>query len=263
MGYRRAARARGGAGGLLTWGWWSLAATVVLLGGAGWWLLRRGLHRLEHHTGTDWGARGLNRIDGLFRLFCYRYHHLRADPVPLPEHGGAIVAANHVSGLDPLLLIAACRRPLRFVIAREQYERFGLQWLFRWGGCIPVDRAARPERALREALRALRAGEVVALFPHGAIHLAHEPRRKLKGGVAALARVTGCPVVPLHIEGVRGEGFVLAALWLRSRVRLRAFPPLHCAPGEEPMFLHQLAGRIEGRWQREHRAHPPLPTQHP
>jgi len=245
------------------WLYLASAGLVLICAAAVAWVVRRWLHSLERHARADWGANGLNRIDGLFRLFCYRFHRLRADPVPLPDHGGAIVVANHISGLDPLLMIAACNRPLRFVIAREQYERFGLQWLFRWGGCIPVDRAARPERALREALRALRAGEVVALFPHGAIHLEHEPHRKLKGGVAALSRLSGCPVVPLHIEGVRGEGFVLAALCLRSRARLWAFPPLRCSAGEEKPFLHELAVQIEGRWQRHHRAHPPRPARHP
>lgn len=243
--------------------WLPAAVALLALLGAGIVIVRRWLRHLERHAGTDWGARGLNRIDGLVRLFCHRYHHLRADPVPLPDHGGAIVVANHVSGLDPLLMIAACRRPLRFVIAREQYQRFGLLWLFRWGRCIPVDRAARPERALREALRALRAGEVVALFPHGGIHLEHQPRRKLKGGVAALARATGCPVVALHIDGVRGQGQVFSALWLRSRARLWAFAPLHCRAGEEQTLLHQLAAQIEGHWQRQHRGHPPPVIHHP
>lgn len=239
-------------------------ATLALLClGLAWIALPRWLHHLECRAGADWSARGLNRIDGLIRLYCRRYHRLRADTVPLPSHGGAIVVANHVSGLDPLLLIASCRRPLRFIIAREQYQRLGLRWLFRWGGCIPVDRAVRPERALRDALRALRAGEVVALFPHGGIHLDHEPHRKLKGGVAALARLTGCPVVPLRIEGVRGQGFVVAALWLRSRARLRAFPLLQCEAGEEHAFLHRLAGQIEGRWQRQHRGQPPQGTHAP
>lgn len=215
---------------------------------------RRWLNRLERYSRADWGTRALNRIAGLFRLFCLRYHRMRCDPIPLPREGGAIVVANHVSGLDPVLLIAATRRPLRFIIAREQYQRFGLNWLFRGGGCIPVDRAARPERAMREALRVLRAGEVVMLFPHGSIHLDHEPRRKLKGGVAALARLTGCPVIPLHIEGVRGQGLVLGALWMRSRVRVRALQPQYCAVGEESQFLHELAGLIEGRSRRGHRA---------
>lgn len=166
----------------------------------------------------------------------------------MPKRGGAIVVSNHVSGLDPLLMVAACRRPLRFIIAREEYERWGLTWFFRAIGCIPVDRAARPERALRGALRKLRAGEVIALFPHGKIHLDSDPPRRLKGGVAALSRLTRSPVIPMRIEGVKGQGKVFPALWQRGRVRIRVFPDLVCTPGEEEPFLRDIAQMIEGRW---------------
>ena len=112
---------------------------------------------------TDWSNFWLNRLDGLNRLFCTKYHRLGAEPLVLPEHGGVIIISNHISGLDPLLLVAAARRPLRFMIAREEYERFGLKWLFKAMGCIPVERNGRPDSALREAIRALTDGEVIVL----------------------------------------------------------------------------------------------------
>jgi 1-acyl-sn-glycerol-3-phosphate acyltransferase len=231
-------------------GWMLVPVVIALLalGAVGVARFRRWLRWIELKHRADWGRRWLNRFDGWIRVWCRRYHGLRADAVHLPRHDGAIVVSNHVSGLDPFLLVAVCRRPLRFIIAREEYERRGLTWFFRAIGCIPVDRAARPERALRGALRQLRAGEVVALFPHGKIHLDSDPRRRLKGGVAALSRLTRCPVIPLRIEGVAGEGQVFPALWQRSRVRMRAFPPMVCEPGEEEAFLRTLAQMIEGHW---------------
>lgn len=153
--------------------------------------------------------------------------------MPLPSEGPALVVANHCSGLDPLLMIAACQRPLRFLIAKEQYERFGLQWLFAAVGCIPVDRDGRPEVALREAVRALQRGEVVALFPEGGIHTDGRPRR-LKRGVWKLAQLGACPVYPLHIEGVAGAGRIFGALWRRSRARVHAHPPITCGDAPDP-----------------------------
>jgi 1-acyl-sn-glycerol-3-phosphate acyltransferase len=200
--------------------------------------------RLERHAGADWGSRHLNRLDGLNRLFCRRFHRLRPEPLALPATGPALVVANHVSGLDPLLLIAASPRPLRFIIAKEQYQRFGLQWLFRAVGCIPVDRRGRPERALREAVRALAAGEVVALFPEGAIRRPDQPPRPLKGGVARLARLVGCAVYPVRIAGVRGVGHTLPAVLLRSHAHLTAQPPVDCAAAEERACLDHLAHAI-------------------
>ena len=156
--------------------------------------------------------------------------------LPLPQHGPAILVANHISGLDPLLMAALSRRPLRFLIAREQYQRFGLRWLFRAIGCIPVDRQRSPEKALRAAFKVLRQGEVVALFPHGKIHLDHEPPRRLKAGAARLAMHTGAPLVPLRISGVRRQGHVLTPLLLRARARIRVCSTIQ-PQGQEPEAL--------------------------
>ncbi len=201
--------------------WW-LFVSMLLVGGWAWIALGR---RAE----ADWGRAWLNRLDGLNRLFCRVYHRLRADPLPLPAQGPAVLVANHLSGLDPLLLIASARRPLRFLIAREQYERFGLRWLFRAVGCIPVDRSRRPELALREALRALRAGEVVAIFPQGRIHVpGRDAPPRIKPGAVYLARQLDCPLVPCRVDGVGAPGWVVGAVWVPSRARVSAFAPRRC-----------------------------------
>jgi len=220
---------------------WSLAAGLVLL-----WLLWIFLRRCEAASPADWGGPWHNRLVGLTVLFCRRFHRLPPDLLPLPAEGPVVVASNHVSGLDPLLLIAASPRPLRFLIAREEYERFGLTWLFRLAGCIPVDRSGRPERALREALRVLGNGEVVAVFPHGKIHLDSDPPRKLKGGAVRLAQRVGCPIQPLRVEGVRGEGHTLLAVLLRSRAWIRVFPLLDCRTVSEQECLQQLTQILQG-----------------
>jgi 1-acyl-sn-glycerol-3-phosphate acyltransferase len=205
----------------------------------------RSLQFLERNKNADWGSRGLNYLSGLNRWFCTRYHRLNGIQIALPRSGCAILASNHVSGLDPMVLVAASNRPLRFLIAKEQYERLGLTWLFRDIKCIPVDRKARPERAFREALRALEQGEVVALFPHGKIHLDSDPPRALKAGVVKLAQLSGCPIYPVRIDGVKGEGQIVRAVFRRSKVRLRASAPLHYHPSQAKQCLAQIARHIE------------------
>ena len=155
-----------------------------------------------------------------------------ADPLPLPASGGAIVVANHVSGLDPVLMIAASPRPLRFLIAKEEYDRWWLSWLFRWLRLIPVERTRNPHRALYAAREALAAGEVVALFPQGSMHLDGEPVH-FKRGAALLAAIAGAPIYPLRVEGIRGQGRTVSAVFMRSRsARLRVFAPVRCGLGE-------------------------------
>jgi len=221
-------------GGLLA----SFALVVVLV--------RNGLRQGRAAARADWGHGWLNTLDGLNRLFCRHFHRMHSTPLSLPEHGPALVVANHVSGLDPLLLIATAHRPLRFIIAREQYQRFGLNWLLRAVGCIPVDRAASPHRALSAARQALQRGEVVALFPHGRIHLDHEGHARLKPGVRHLAEVSGAPVFPVRIDGVTGQGQTLLAVVRRSRARLTVFPPLQHDPDEPDLLLERLTPLLGG-----------------
>lgn len=196
---------------------------------------------------AQWGGVFTNIIDGWVRLLVSRYHRLHYDAVQLPESGPAIVVANHISGLDPFLMITATTRPLHFLIATEQYRRFGTTWLFKRAGCIPVDRERRPEKALVHASEALAQGLVVALFPHGTIHLDSDNPRKLKRGVARLASLSGAPVYPLRIEGVKGQGHVLSALIHRGRPRIKAHAPIYCSADDEAGFLQRLAAILEGR----------------
>jgi 1-acyl-sn-glycerol-3-phosphate acyltransferase len=205
------------------------------------WLWHRAMRACEAACKADWGNRWLNRLDGLNRLFCRRFHRLRHGRLPLPETGGALIACNHVSGLDPLLLIAASRRPLRFLIAREQYERWYLKWLFRAIGCIPVERSRNPRAAFHAARAALERGEVVALFPHGRIHLDHHTPVPLKRGVVVMAGLTGVPIIPVRVEGIRGQGLTVPAVVMRSRARVRSFAPIRCDNSNADHCLDRLA----------------------
>jgi len=218
----------------------ALVTGVVLLA----WLWRRLLHACEAANGADWGGRWLNRLDGLNRIFCRRFHRMVYEPLNLSAAGGALVASNHVSGLDPLLLIAASPRPLRFLIAREEYDRWWLRWLFRRIGCIPVERTRNPRSAFEAARKALKHGEVVALFPHGRIHLDHHEPLPLKRGIALLSSLTGAPIHPVRIEGIRAQGMTVAAVFVPSRACLLSFAPLHCAGLEDEHCLEELWDRL-------------------
>jgi 1-acyl-sn-glycerol-3-phosphate acyltransferase len=194
----------------------------------------------------EWGASWMNWLDGFNRLFCMRYHRLALVDLPLPEQGPAIVVSNHISGLDPLLMIACSRRPLRFLIAREQYRRFGLQWLFRAVGCIPVDRERSPEKALRQAFKALRDGEVVALFPHGKIHLDSDPPRRTKAGAARLAAISKATVLPLRLSGTARQGHVVSSVFVRGRAVVDVLPVIEAQESSSDALYQAIEDAVTG-----------------
>lgn len=222
-----------------------LAVGLVSIGAAVWGL-RRAMRVFERHGRDIWGGRFFYRLDGFNRLFCRHYHRLRHAPVQLPQSGGAVLVANHISGLDPLLLGAATERRLHFLVAREQYERFGTRWFFRGTHCIPVDRSSRPERAFRAALEVLARGEVIAVFPQGGI-VADGEQPPLKSGALRMAQLAGVALVPVYIDGVAGRGKVLGALLPRSHATLTGYAPVKCSGQARGDCLRVLAALLRGR----------------
>ncbi len=190
---------------------------------------------------ADWDNFIINIIDGWIRIYCRYYHHFIYQPIPVLDNKPTLLACNHLSGLDPFLIVAACRHPIRFMIAKEEYERFGLQWLFHAAGCIPVERSGRVEVAFRTTLSALHNGEVVALFPEGGINRTGRPLRKLKAGVIKLAKMANVPITALRVEGMRGQGHTGVALLLPSQSRLTVLPELDCGNTTDEDCLIQLA----------------------
>ncbi|NNJ90266.1 MAG: 1-acyl-sn-glycerol-3-phosphate acyltransferase [Gammaproteobacteria bacterium] len=207
-------------------------------------LLFRFISACKKANQTDWGSPVLNVLEGMNRLFCHRYHRLNKVTIPLNDSGPAIVVSNHISGLDPMLMIAATPRPLRFLIAREQYERFGFKWLFKAVGCIPIDRSKQADNAMRLAIKALEAGEVLAIFPHGKIHLPGDSPVKLKPGAARLSNKVKCSIYPLHISGVEKQGHVLLPVVFRGNARIQLQDPIKASDYSLEEVNQMISSRI-------------------
>ena len=190
---------------------------------------------------ADWGGFTINVVDGWIRVYCRYFHHFIYHPIPVSDNGPTLLACNHISGLDPFLVVAACRHPIRFMIAKEEYERFGLTWLFRAAGCIPVERSGRVEKAFKTILLALRRNEVVLLFPEGGINHTSEPLRKLKVGIIKLAKLAEVPITALRVKGMRGQGHTMPAFVLPSYSYLSVLPELNCENKTDEQALAQLA----------------------
>ncbi|MCX7865802.1 MAG: MFS transporter [Limisphaera sp.] len=127
----------------------------------------------------------------------------------VPQTGGALLASNHQSLVDWMLLRAAVGRPIRFLMYHGHYEQPWLKFWARALGVIPVAPQLGP-RALRASLEqaraAIRAGELVCIFPEGQMtrtgHLL--PFRR---GLEKIMEGLDAPILPVALEGVWGSPF--------------------------------------------------------
>jgi 1-acyl-sn-glycerol-3-phosphate acyltransferase len=177
-------------------------------------------------------------IRGVLRLlwsinaaFCAFWYRLDEDHFsPLPEHGPAILIANHTCPVDSMLLQATSRRVLGFLIAKEYFDFWAFRWLCGTMQCIPVRRDGHDLAATRAALRALKDGRVLPIFPEGRITPASgrvlgEPRP----GVAFIVLHARVPVIPAYVWGTPETDNFWKALRTPSRARVIYGTPIDLA----------------------------------
>jgi 1-acyl-sn-glycerol-3-phosphate acyltransferase len=149
------------------------------------------------------------------------YHRLDIlAPLKLPRTGNAIIVCNHTSGLDPLLIQAASRRLIVWMMAKEYYQVRWLLPFFRAIEAIPVDRGRPDMAATRAALRALAGGHVLGVFPEGRIETSRE-LLPFHSGVAVLAARSGAPVYPAYLDGTQRGKEMGPAFVFSNRATLR------------------------------------------
>lgn len=142
--------------------------------------------------------------------------------------GPVVVCANHESLLDPVVLGAAFRRPIRF-LARDDLFAGPFARLLRSLGGIPVARGRGDRAAVDAGARALAAGAAVGVFPQGTV-LGGEARPWLRGA-ARLALATGAPILPVClVDTERALRPVHRRLGL-PRVRVLVGEPIPVEPG--------------------------------
>ena len=125
----------------------------------------------------------------------------------LPETGAALLAPNHVSWLDGLLLIAVSPRPIRMIITADLVTSWWAKSLARIMGAIPVRRAPKAARsALETAREALNNGELVCIFPEGGITGSGQLQTFRPSSLEVL-RGTSAAVVPVYLDELWGSIF--------------------------------------------------------
>jgi 1-acyl-sn-glycerol-3-phosphate acyltransferase len=200
----------------------------------------------------------------LMRFLCWLLIHsvyrLRKEGLDnIPDEGPALITCNHVSFVDALVIAAACPRPIRFVMDHNIFKVPVLSFVFRTGRAIPIAPAKQDpallERAYDEVAAALKAGELVAIFPEGRITDTGE-MTPFKGGVRRIIERTPVPVVPMALSGLWGSFFSRRDGRAMTRpFRRGIFSPIALKVGEEqapqtvtPEALQGLTLAMRGEW---------------
>ncbi|MDQ5902750.1 MAG: hypothetical protein QG672_336, partial [Pseudomonadota bacterium] len=128
----------------------------------------------------------------------------------IPHEGAALVICNHVSFVDPVILMAVSPRPIRFVMDHRIFKTPIISFIFRHTRAIPIAPAkedpAMMEEAFEEVSRALNEGELVGIFPEGRITDTGE-LYPFRPGVTRILGRNPVPVIPLALQGLWGSFF--------------------------------------------------------
>ena len=134
----------------------------------------------------------------------------KKDVERIPDTGPALLICNHVSFVDALVIAAACRRPIRFVMDHRIFRWPILAFVFKTGRAIPIapakENPALLEKAFDEVAAALANGELVCIFPEGSITATGEIG-PFRPGVRQILERAPVPVVPLALRGLWGSFF--------------------------------------------------------
>jgi hypothetical protein len=177
----------------------------------------------------------------------------------VPEEGAALIVCNHVSFVDALIIAAACRRPVRFVMDHRIFRLPIVSFVFRTSKAIPIASAkedpAMMERAFAEVARSLREGDLVCIFPEGRITDSGDIT-PFRPGLTRILQETPVPVVPMALRGLWGsffsrkDGPAMSKPW-----RLRPFAKIGLSVGQAvaaaqatPEGLQERVLELRGDW---------------
>lgn len=166
----------------------------------------------------------------------------------LPERGGALLVANHVSWLDGPLMLLTSSRPVRVLAFTSSLQHRGIRRLAERIGVVLVSPQPQAVRAaLRTAQQALRNGELVCIFPEGAITRSGQ-MQAFRPGLLRVLKGTGVPVVPVYLDELWGSVFSFRGgkfFWKWPERWPYPISIFFGRPVDNPMDVHQVRQAVQ------------------
>lgn len=167
----------------------------------------------------------------------------------MPRDGAAVVAGNHRSYMDPVILWCVSPRFVHFMAKKELFEGGFVAWLLPRLWAFPVDRTGADRAALAQADVFLKAGDLVGIFPEGT-RQTENGLGEARGGAAFVALRAGVPVVPVAVVGtekVWPKGQKLPKLRRVTVVYGQPIPPEEFPEGSRKERVEALTNLIMDR----------------
>ena len=177
----------------------------------------------------------------------------------IPHEGAALVVCNHVSFVDPVILMGVSPRPIRFVMDHRIFKTPIISFIFRHTRAIPIAPAkedpAMMDQAFAEVKKALDEGELVGIFPEGRITDTGE-LYPFRPGVSRILESNPVPVIPLALQGLWGsffsrkDGPAMSKPFRRglfSKIAVVGAAPVP-AEAASPEHLQEIVAALRGEW---------------
>jgi 1-acyl-sn-glycerol-3-phosphate acyltransferase len=185
------------------------------------------------------------------RLYLGFFFRCRANDCPVPGQGPALIVGNHRSPVDPLFLWyaydqgnpGAPLRPIGFMMAKEYYENPVLNVFFRALESIPVARDGADMGPAREALKHLKDGKLVGVFPEGRLNTGTD-LLPANPGIAWLALRARVPVYPAFIHNAPQGQSIGVPFYTPNRVRVQFGPPIDLSEFHDAKKTQELLNQV-------------------
>ncbi|WP_299427404.1 lysophospholipid acyltransferase family protein [uncultured Meiothermus sp.] len=193
-----------------------------------------------------YGLRVYRFTRGLARVLLQVLFGLRVEgSEKIPPEGPVILASNHISLVDPVVMGVACPRVVSYMSRDDVFEYPILRWLLPRLYVIPVSRGSGDLGAVKAAIRTLKGGTAFGIFPEGRRSRTGsiEP---FKTGAAAIALRTSAPIIPAAIIGSDKAWPVGKGPRLRRPIRVVFGDPIALPPGKtDHQTLEEVTRQLE------------------
>lgn len=195
------------------------AAAVIVV-----WLVRS-YRRSYYHSLAQAGLYAYNL---LMTRYLWRAEVRGTLDVPLGQ--AALIISNHRGPIDPSFIGLATLRPVHWMVAAEYFSVPVFGWALRTLEAIPTRRGGVDIAATKQALRYLKSGELVGVFPEGRINTTREVLLPVRPGVALVALHARVPVIPCYLSGTPYDGTTAGFLFMPARGRVWIGQPIDLTP---------------------------------